>query len=249
MKKLLNKTAVITGSNGGIGKAIAHLFSNEGAKLGLLDIDPIEASSFAETLGETSSKHYGGEIDVSSENSIKNSFREVKNCIGPVDILINTAGIAGSGLVHELEADDWDKMFQVNLRGTFLCCKQVIPYMKEKKWGRIVNFSSEVAHRGNPGLSHYAASKAGIIAFSKCLALEVINDGICVNTLAPGPTDTAMLSSLDKTVIKKLIDDLMPIGRLGRPEEIAAAALFLSSEESAFCVGSTIAANGGSYLY
>lgn len=139
-------------------------------------------------------------------------------------------------------------MFHINLRGTFLCCRAALPGMRKKKWGRIVNFASEVAHRGNPGLSHYAASKAAVIAFSKCLALEVIGDGICVNTLSPGPTDTTMLSGIDPEVIAKLVHDLMPIGRLGKPEEIAAAALFLASDEAAFCVGATLNANGGAYL-
>ena len=120
--------------------------------------------------------------------------------------------------------------------------------MRQRKWGRIVNFASEVAHRGNPGLSHYAASKAAVIAFSKCLALEAIPDGICVNTLSPGPTDTSMLSGIDEDVIAKLVNDLMPIGRLGKPEEIAAAALFLASDDAAFCVGTTLHANGGAYL-
>ena len=143
---------------------------------------------------------------------------------------------------------DWDEMFRINLRGTFLCCRAVLPGMRRNKWGRIVNFASEVAHRGNPGLSHYAASKAAVIAFSKCLALETVGDGIAVNILSPGPTDTDMLAGIDEEVVEKLVKDLMPIGRLGMPEEIAAAALFLASNDASFCIGATLNANGGTYL-
>ena len=123
-----------------------------------------------------------------------------------------------------------------------------MPAMRQRKWGRIVNFASEGAHRCNPGLSHYAASKAAVIAFSKCLALEAGGGGICVNTLSPGPTDTSMLAGIEPEVIAKLVDDLMPIGRLGKTEEIAAAALFLASDDAAFCVGATLNVNGGTYL-
>ena len=140
-------------------------------------------------------------------------------------------------------------MIRINLRGTFLCCRAVIPAMRQRKWGRIVNFASEVAHRGNPGLSHYAASKAAVIAFSKCLALEAVGDGVCVNTLSPGPTDTSMLAGIEEEVIDKLVNDLMPIGRLGKTGEIAAAALFLASDDASFCVGTTLNVNGGTYLH
>ena len=187
--------------------------------------------------------------DLSIEKDVSELSKEINYKYDGIDILVNNAGITEDSLFMRMDYLKWNRVINTNLNSNFLLTNSFIRKMIKKKWGRIVNFSSEVAHRGNPGLSHYAASKAGVIAFSKCLALEVIDDGICVNTLAPGPTDTTMLSGLDKTVIKKLIDDLMPIGRLGRPEEIAAAALFLSSEEAAFCVGSTIAANGGSYLY
>ena len=248
MARLSGKTAAITGGAGGIGGAIARCFAGEGATLALLDLNGDGAMELAASLARPGSDHYGGAIDVGDEASVNNAFAAAAEAIGDIDILINTAAIAGAGTVEEMLVEEWDRMIQINLRGTFLCCRAVLPAMRQRKCGRIVNFASEVAHRGNPGLSHYAASKAAVIAFSKCLALEAIPDGICVNTLSPGPTDTTMLFGIDENVIAKLVNDLMPIGRLGKPEEIAAAALFLASDDAAFCVGTTLHANGGAYL-
>jgi 3-oxoacyl-[acyl-carrier protein] reductase len=248
MARLSGKTAAITGGAGGIGGAIARCFAGEGATLALLDLNGDGAAELAASLAGPDSGHFGGAIDVGDEASVNAAFATAAEAIGGIDILINTAAIAGAGTVEEMPVEEWDRMIQINLRGTFLCCRAVLPAMRQRKWGRIVNFASEVAHRGNPGLSHYAASKAAVIAFSKCLALEAIPDGICVNTLSPGPTDTTMLSGIDENVIAKLVNDLMPIGRLGKPEEIAAAALFLASDDAAFCVGTTLHANGGAYL-
>ena len=248
MARLSGKTAAITGGAGGIGGAIARCFAGEGAILALLDLNGDGAAELAASLAGPDSGHFGGAIDVGDEASVNAAFATAAEAIGGIDILINTAAIAGAGTVEEMPVEEWDRMIQINLRGTFLCCRAVLPAMRQRKWGRIVNFASEVAHRGNPGLSHYAASKAAVIAFSKCLALEAIPDGICVNTLSPGPTDTTMLSGIDENVIAKLVNDLMPIGRLGKPEEIAAAALFLASDDAAFCVGTTLHANGGAYL-
>ncbi len=245
MAKLSGKTAAITGGAGGIGGAIAECFAAEGARLALLDMNE---SAAAETAAGLGADHYSGALDVGDEASVQSAFAAAAEALGDIDILVNTAAIAGAGTVEDMPIGEWDDMFRINLRGTFLCCRAVLPGMRRKKWGRIVNFASEVAHRGNPGLSHYAASKAAVIAFSKCLALEAIGDGIAVNTLSPGPTDTTMLSGLDEEVIEKLVNDLMPIGRLGEPEEIAAAALFLASDDASFCVGATLNVNGGTYL-
>ena len=248
MARLSGKTAAITGGTGGIGAAIAHRFAAEDATLALLDLNGDGAAQTAAALNGPSSGHYGAAIDVSDETSVENAFAAAAEAVGEIDILVNTAAIAGASPVEEMAVADWDQMLRVNLRGTFLCCRAVMPAMRRRKWGRIVNFASEVAHRGNPGLSHYAASKAADIAFSKCLALEAVGDGICVNTLSPGPPDTSMLAGIEPEVIAKLVDDLMPIGRLGKTEEIAAAALFLASDDAAFCVGTTLNVNGGTYL-
>ena len=247
MARLSGKTAAITGGAGGIGAAIARLFAEQGATLALLDLNGDGASETA--AGLNGAGHFGGAVDVGEEASVVGAFAAAAEAVGEIDILVNTAAIAGAAPVEEMAVADWDDMIRINLRGTFLCCRAVLPGMRQKKWGRIVNFASEVAHRGNPGLSHYAASKAAVIAFSKCLALEAVVDGICVNTLSPGPTDTAMLAGMHEDVIEMLVNDLMPIGRLGKTEEIAAAALFLASDDASFCVGTTLNVNGGTYLH
>ena len=247
MARLSGKTAAITGGAGGIGAAIARLFAEQGATLALLDLNGDDAAENASALNGAG--HYGGAVDVGEEASVASAFATAAEAVGEIDILVNTAAIAGAAPVEEMAVADWDDMIRINLRGTFLCCRAVIPAMRQRKWGRIVNFASEVAHRGNPGLSHYAASKAAVIAFSKCLALEAVGDGVCVNTLSPGPTDTSMLAGIEEEVIDKLVNDLMPIGRLGKTEEIAAAALFLASDDASFCVGTTLNVNGGTYLH
>ena len=247
MARLSGKTAAITGGAGGIGAAIARLFAEQGATLALLDLNGDGAAENASALNGAG--HYGGAVDVGEEASVASAFATAAEAVGEIDILVNTAAIAGAAPVEEMTVTDWDDMIRINLRGTFLCCRAVIPAMRQRKWGRIVNFASEVAHRGNPGLSHYAASKAAVIAFSKCLALEAVGDGVCVNTLSPGPTDTSMLAGIEEEVIDKLVNDLMPIGRLGKTEEIAAAALFLASDDASFCVGTTLNVNGGTYLH
>ena len=247
MARLSGKTAAITGGAGGIGAAIARLFAEQGATLALLDLNGDGAAENA--LALNGAGHYGGAVDVGDEAAVASAFATAAEAVGEIDILVNTAAIAGAAPVEEMAVADWDDMIRINLRGTFLCCRAAIPAMRQRKWGRIVNFASEVAHRGNPGLSHYAASKAAVIAFSKCLALEVVGDGVCVNTLSPGPTDTSMLAGIEEEVIDKLVNDLMPIGRLGKTEEIAAAALFLASDDASFCVGTTLNVNGGTYLH
>lgn len=247
MARLSGKTAAITGGAGGIGAATARLFAEQGATLALLDLNGDGAAENASALNGAG--HYGGAVDVGEEASVASAFATAAKAVGEIDILVNTAAIAGAAPVEEIAVADWDDMIRINLRGTFLCCRAVIPAMRQRRWGRIVNFASEVAHRGNPGLSHYAASKAAVIAFSKCLALEIVGDGVCVNTLSPGPTDTSMLAGIEEEVIDKLVNDLMPIGRLGKTEEIAAAALFLASDDASFCVGTTLNVNGGTYLH
>ena len=247
MARLSGKTAAITGGAGGIGAAIARLFAEQGATLALLDLNGDGAAENASALNGAG--HYGGAVDVGEEASVARAFATAAKAVGEIDILVNTAAIASAAPVEEMAVADWDDMIRINLRGTFLCCRAAIPAMRQRKWGRIVNFASEVAHRGNPGLSHYAASKAAVIAFSKCLALEAVGDGVCVNTLSPGPTDTSMLAGIEEEVIDKLVNDLMPIGRLGKTGEIAAAALFLASDDASFCVGTTLNVNGGTYLH
>lgn len=242
--RLDGKIAAITGAAGGIGGAIAARFAAEGARLCLLDREEANPAGIASKFEGA----VGISVDIAEETSVTAAFNDMGQQLGNADILVNAAAIAGAGTVEEIPIDEWDAMFRVNMRGTFLTCRAALPGMREKGWGRIINLASEVAFRGNAGLSHYAASKAGVIAFTKCLAHECVGDGVRANVLAPGPTDTAMLSGIDADVIEKLINDLMPIKRLGKPEEIAAAALYLASDEADFCVGMTLNVNGGAFM-
>lgn len=242
--RLDGKIAAITGAAGGIGGAIAQRFAAEGARVCLMDraqADPAGAASALEGA-------IGVAVDIAEEASVSTAFESLRVQLGDADILVNAAAIAGAGTVEEMPIDEWDAMFRVNTRGTFLTCRAALPAMRKNGWGRIINLASEVAFRGNAGLSHYAASKAAVVAFTKCLAHECVADGVRANVLAPGPTDTAMLSGIDADVIEKLVNDLMPIKRLGRPEEIAAAALYLASDEADFCVGMTLNVNGGAFM-
>ena len=247
MGRLEGHVAAITGGAGGIGGAIATRFAAEGAAVALLDLDGEAATVAAETLRRTGATTHAIAVDVTDEASVAAAFGSVTDALGAADILVNSAAIADGAPVAEMTTEMWDRMVAINLRGTFLCCRAALPGMKGKGWGRIVNLASEVAWRGHPGLSHYAASKAAVIAMTKCLALEVVDDNIRANVLSPGPTETAMLAGIDEETLANLISELMPIGRLGKPEEIAAAALYLASDDADFCVGSTLSINGGTY--
>ena len=247
MGRLEGHIAVITGGAGGIGKEIAKRFSFEGAAIALLDIDKEAVGKVASEISKDGGIIMSSIIDVTNEESILNAYSNVISNIGDPDILVNSAAIAGGSELEDMSTSDWDQIMNINLRGTFLCCREIIPIMKRIGWGRIINIASEVADRGHPGLSHYAASKAAVIAMTKCLALEVVSDNIRANVLSPGPTKTQMLDGLDEITLSNLLSDLMPIGRLGKPEEIAAAAVYLASDEADFCVGTTLNINGGTY--
>jgi|TARA_Y100000814_G_C12349482_1_gene406538 NAD(P)-dependent dehydrogenase (short-subunit alcohol dehydrogenase family) len=247
VNRLEGKNAIITGAASGIGAAIAKRFAFEGANVALLDLNIDIAEKNAAKLRSEGKLALAKKIDLLDESSVIQTFGQTKELIGPVHILVNSAGIADGSPLAELSSEKWDEMMGVNLRGSFLCCREVIPYMRENQWGRIINIASEVANRGHPGLSHYAASKAAVIAMTKCLALEVVKDNIRANVLSPGPTETSMISGIDETTLSNLLTDLMPIGRLAQPDEIAGAAMYLASEEADFCVGMTLNINGGTY--
>ena len=242
------RIAAVTGGAGGIGRAVAGRLAAEGAAIAVLDLDGAAAGAVASTLVADGYAAAGFAIDVGDNSSVDGAFRKAVEQLGDPDILVNVAAIAGQGVpVEDMALDEWDEMFRVNTRSVFLCSRAVLPGMRRKKWGRIINFASEVAHRGNPGLAHYAASKAAVIGFTKCLAHEVVADGIRVNAVAPGPTDTPMLAGIDDALLVE-IKGLMPVGRLGKPDEIAAATAYLASDDADFCVGTTLNVNGGAFM-
>ena len=244
--KLEGKVAIITGSGSGIGRATAELFAREGAKVVVAEY---KAEAGQETLQAI--KAAGGEgmfvaVDVSDAAQVQQMVQSAVDAYGGVDILFNNAGMLIWGTVLDTDEEAWKRVIDVNLTGIFLCSKAVLPQMIQRGGGSIINTSSSTgAHDAVGGLAAYVTSKGGVTLLTKCMALDHIQDGIRVNAIAPGPTDTPMLrDNLSPEDLQAFVD-AFPLKRLGRPEEIAQAALFLASDEASFVTGSILAIDGG----
>jgi 3-oxoacyl-[acyl-carrier protein] reductase len=185
--------------------------------------------------------------DVSDESMVKAAFAKVRKELGEVDILVNNAGIDTTCELADMPTDMWDRMIDIHLKGTFLCTREVLPAMKAKRWGRIINLSSQLAHKGAPTMVHYCAAKAGIMGFTRSLAYEVARDGITVNCLNPGPINTPLLLGLPADWLENKRKEL-PIGRFGEVGEVAPAALLLASDEGSYFIGASMNMNGGDYM-
>jgi len=243
------RVVIITGGSRGIGRAIAFRFAEEKPKLVLLHYDP-EDSAAEETLKRLAERGVRGEahrLDVSNRADVDRLFKDVLSRFGRVDVLVNNAGITKDGLLMRMSEDEWDLVIGVNLKGVFHCTQAVIRAMIKERSGRIVNISSVVGQMGNAGQTNYAASKAGILGFTKSLAREVASRGITVNAVAPGYINTEMTSSLpDK--IKEAFMQQIPLGRMGEPEDVAEAVHWLCSRGSEYVTGQVIHVNGGLYM-
>lgn len=238
------KVALVTGGTRGIGEAICTTLKDAGytvvANYGGNDE---AAKAFTERTGIPSFK-----FDVSSFEKTNMAIEQIENDYGPIDILINNAGITRDGTMHRMDFEQWDAVIQTNLASCFNTCRSVITGMRERGFGRIVNIGSVNGQAGQYGQVNYAAAKSGIHGFTKALALETAAKGVTVNAIAPGYVDTDMVRAVPEEVLKKIIATI-PVGRLGKPEDIADAVMFLISDKAGFMTGSTLSINGGQHMY
>jgi 3-oxoacyl-[acyl-carrier protein] reductase len=247
MGKLAGKRCLVTGGASGIGRAIALAFAREGASVAILDQNRPMLAETLSALKTSGAAAVGVIADVSDEAAVMTAFREVEAELGGIDVLVNNAGIMSYATIETMPVAMWDQMMAVNLRSVFLCSRLVIAGMKARNWGRIISLSSQLAHKGAQELAHYAASKAGVIGFTRSLAREVIRHGITVNAICPGPIDTALSRTNSKEWRAELIAQI-PSGRYGEVEEIAPTAVLLASDEGSFYVGATLNPNGGDVM-
>ena len=240
------KTAIVTGAAQGIGYAIARRFSTEGARVAIVDVDLDGAQRAADEIGGSA---IAIGADVARADEVNRAFAEVVDRFGGVDILVNNAGIVGTDRpVRDLEEADWNRVLDINLKGTFLCSRAAVRHMIPKRAGVIVSLASISGKEGNANMAPYSVSKAGVICFTKTLAKEVLSEGIRVNCVAPALLDTPILQEMDRERVDFLTSKI-PLGRLGRPEEVAATILFLASEESTFTTGQCFDVSGGRATY
>lgn len=242
-------TALVTGGAAGLGLAITEALAARGAKVAIFDIaaDLIEAQ--VERLRRDGVKVAGYAVDVSNRAAVESAVAQVRADLGPVLMLINNAGIEQFGKFDEITDEQWDRVMAVNLRGPFICTQAVLPDMLDARWGRIVNISSSSAQGGQSRMAAYVSSKAGLIGFTKSLALELGPKGITVNTIPPGMVVTPMLEkAIEEGRFTASLDHfakITPVRRAGRPEDIANATIFLCQDESDYITGQVIPVNGG----
>ncbi len=245
MGKLDGRVAIVTGAATGLGRGIAMLYAAEGADVAVLDRNGPGAEAVAKAIRALGRRSFPVQVDVSDEASVKIAIAAAIEALGPPDILVNNAGIATVSLLEDMQTAMWDEMIRVNLSSVFFCTRAVLPHMRARQYGRIINISSQLAHKGGEGMAHYAAAKAGVLGLTRSLAYEVTRDNIAVNAICPGPLLTDM--RLPPEWAAKKQNELV-IGRQGRVEEVAPTALLLATEEAAFYVGATFNPNGGDIM-
>ncbi len=241
MFELSDKKALVTGASGGIGGAIASALHAQGATVALAGRNRAALDELASVLGDRCHVIEGDLADAASADAMLAAAEEA---MGGIDILVNNAGLTRDNLAMRIKDEDWQAVIDVNLTATFRLSRAVLRGMMKARWGRIINVTSIVGVTGNPGQANYAASKAGIIGMSKSLAQEVATRGITVNCIAPGFIETAMTESLGDDQTGRLMSAI-PAGRLGNPQDVAACAVFLASDEASYVTGQTLHVNGG----
>jgi len=242
--QLASHVAIVTGGARGIGREIALLFAREGADVALFDVNPEQLERTAQELRALGRRAEGLVVDVTDGKQVDDGVAKVLDKLGKVDILINNAGITKDGLLIRMDDAQWDRVLNINLKGTFLCTRAVARHMLKQRRGRIVSIASIVGLIGNPGQANYAASKAGIVGLTKSVAKELASRGITCNAIAPGFIKTEMTEALPDQAKQRLVEAI-PMGTLGEPLDVAQAALFLVSDAARYITGHVLVVDGG----
>ena len=242
-----NRIAFVTGASRGIGRACAIALSASGARVVLAARQRDKLDEVAAEIRAASGEAFVVSLDLSSPDSIRSAFSKAAKEFGRIDILVNNAAVTKDGLAVRMKQQDWDAVLATNLTGAFVATQQVLLGMMRERWGRIINITSVVAEAGNAGQANYVASKAGLIGLTKSLAQEMASRNVTVNAIAPGFIDTDMTAGLPQEWKDKLLAAI-PLGRLGRPEDVAHAVRFLASEEAGYITGHVLNVNGGMYM-
>ncbi|MBO0600963.1 3-oxoacyl-[acyl-carrier-protein] reductase [Sporosarcina sp. E16_3] len=245
MGRFNGKSAIVTGASRGIGREIALLLAKEGARVAVnYSGSKDKADDVVKLITESGGEAFAIQADVSDADDVKAMVDKTIEIFGSIDILVNNAGITRDNLLMRMKEDEWDDVININLKGVFLCTKGVTRQMMRQRAGRIVNVASIVGVSGNPGQANYVAAKAGVIGFTKTAAKELASRNINVNAVAPGFITTDMTDALSEEVKNQMLS-VIPLGKLGRPEDVARTVLFLLSEDAVYITGQTIHVDGG----
>jgi 3-oxoacyl-[acyl-carrier protein] reductase len=247
MFSLKDKVAVVTGASQGIGRDTALALAEAGAKVAVAARNEEKLSALVTDIAAAGGTAFAVKMDVADAEQVKLGFKQVLEKFGRLDILVNNAAITRDGLAMRMKADDWEAVLRTNLTGAHLCIQQALPTMMKARAGRIINISSIVAQSGNAGQANYVAAKAGIIGLTKAIAIEIASRNITVNAVAPGFIETPMTAVLLDKVKEELVTRI-PLGRMGSTRDVAAAIVFLASDEAAYITGHVLNVNGGMHL-
>lgn len=245
-RSLQGRVAVVTGGGSGIGRAIAVRLAEDTAKVAIWDINATGAEETAQMVRDAGGTAIAINADCSEKAAIKAAADQTRAELGPIAILVNNAGIAPFNMFLETDDELFDKVIRINLKGPWLMTKECLPDMLEAGWGRVINITSSSVQTGSPAQGHYVSSKGGLLGMSKALALEFAASGVTFNVIPPGFIDTPMLRAAP--VDAEAFAQTLPMKRIGQPEDIAAAAAYLASEEASYITGQTISTNGGRYM-